>query len=368
MDKPLGVVLVGYGYWSPKLIRNIRNLSEFKLIAVCEKDLTRHAHIKEEQPDTEVLQHYRDAFARDDVDAVVIATIPSSHYRIAKAALLAGKHVLVEKPLTLSADEGEELLEEAQRQRVTLMVDHTFLYSPAIEKMVSIVKSGELGALHSIESTRVNLGLFQRDTNVIWDLAPHDFSILLSLVPQLPTHVSAIGSKTVVHPAQKSAQESIAHITLYYESGLTAHIHVSWISPTKVRQLTVIGSDSALMYDQLAADQLMLRKQGVYPSENGGESGPLFTYKMEEAMPVTYEKEGEDLLRMLSDFAGSIIDRREPVSSAALGLSVVRLLQAAELSLRNDGKRTAISWGKTSPVQRMLMQLKGKYSRLSSIF
>jgi predicted dehydrogenase len=368
MNNPLGVVLVGYGYWSPKLIRNIRALPEYRLVAICEKDLTRHDHIKNEQGDTLILQHYREAFARADVDAVVIATIPSSHYRIAKAALEAGKHVLVEKPLTLSSEEGEELVGEAKKQGVQLMVDHTFLYSPAIEKMASIIKRGELGALHSIESTRVNLGLFQRDTNVIWDLAPHDFSILLALVPQLPTHVSAIGSKTVVHPAQKKAQESIAHITLYYESGLTAHIHVSWISPSKIRQLTVIGSDSALMYDQLAADQLMLQKQGVYPSESTGESGPLFTYKMEEAKPVAYEKEGEDLLRMLRDFAGSIKEHRDPVSSAALGLSVVRLLQAAEISLRNDGKRTAIIWSKTHPIRRLFMRLKRKYSRLSSTF
>lgn len=352
--KTIGVCVVGYGYWSPKLIRNVQALPQFKLIAICEKDLKRHARIREEQPGIEILQHYRDAFARPDVEAVIIATVPSSHFRIAKMALESGKHVLVEKPLTLSVEEGQALIKLAKQRERTLMVDHTFLYAPAIQELGNLIHSGTLGTVYSIESVRVNLGLFQRDTNVIWDLAPHDFSILLSIFPERPTHVSAIGSKTVVHPKQEKAQESVAHIMLHYASGVVAHIHVSWISPTKVRQLTVIGSNGVAVYDQLAPNQLVMYDQGVYPNEDEGESGPLFTYKNGEARPIPYDHSGEDLARMVSDFGKAVQTREPPRSDVALGLDVVRLLSAAEHSLTHQGKKVAIHYTDRFPLFNFL--------------
>jgi len=346
-NNPIGVCVVGYGYWSPKLIRNIQENPKLTLIAICEKDLSRHDRIRGEQPNIEILQHYRDAFSRDDIHAVVIATIPSSHYRIAKMALEQGKHVLVEKPLTLSVDEGAELLRLSEKKGLVLMVDHTFLYNPAIQILTNLVRKGELGKINSIESVRVNLGLFQRDTNVVWDLAPHDFSILLSLISERPTHVSVIGSKTVIHPKQVQAQESVAHIMLHYSSGLIAHVHVSWISPTKVRQLTVIGSDKVAVFDQLAENQLMVYDQGVYPNEEEGESGPLFIYKTGDPYSIEYDRSGEDLARMILDFANSISTKGAPTSSSRLGLEVVALLQASDRSMQKGGTKTPVKYRNT---------------------
>lgn len=342
--KPIGVCIIGYGYWGPNLVRNIRQLSQFKLIAICEKNMEQHIRIREEQSDIEILQHYRDVFTRSDIEATVIATVPSSHFRIAKMALENGKHVLVEKPLTLSVREGQALIKLARERGRTLMVDHTFLYTPAIQTLEQLVRSGTLGTIYSIESVRVNLGLFQRDTNVIWDLAPHDFSILLSLLPERPTHVSAVGSKTIVHPKQERAQESVAHVMLYYASGIVAHIHVSWISPTKVRQLTVIGSNGVAVYDQLAPNQLVVYDRGVYPNQNEGESGPLFIYKTGEARAIPYDHSGEDLARMITDFGKAVQTGNAPRSNATLGLDIVRLLSAAEYSLARQGQKIAIQY------------------------
>ena len=342
---PIGAAVVGHGYWGPNLARNLEERGEFSLEFLCDRDQTQREKFSHRFPQVRTTPDLSVVLEDPSVDAVVIATPPQTHFPLAKMALEAGKHVLVEKPLTLSIREGAELLSLTEKQHRTLMVDHTFLYSPAIQKLGELVRGGSLGELYSVESVRVNLGLFQRDTNVIWDLAPHDFSILLSLTDERPTHISAVGSKTVVHPKQQRAQESVAHIMLHYASGFVAHIHVSWISPVKVRQMTIIGSKQVAIFDQLAANQLVTYEQGVYPNEQEGESGPLFTYKAGEPQPVAYDKSGEDLARMIDDFAGAISSGATPVSNAALALDVVRLLVAADASVRDGGKQTRIRYG-----------------------
>ncbi len=341
-----GVAVIGYGYWSPKLIRNIRANPGFRLAAICEKDEARHDRIREENAVVDVLREYQDAFARSDIHAVVVATIPSSHFRIAKQALESGKHVLVEKPMTLHPREAEILVKIARERSLTLMVDHTYLYAAAIGALRERIRTGELGTIYSLESTRVNLGLFQRDTNVLWDLAPHDVSILLSLFDERPTHVSVVGSKTVVHPKQERAQESVAHVMLFY-AHFVAHIDVSWISPIKVRQITVIGSDRTALYDQLAKDPLIIFDQGVYPKHDGGESGPLFEYKTGAANAAELPQRGEDIGTMLEDFFSAMRGGHAPVSSAQLGLDVVRILHAADRSLISGGRKTSISYGES---------------------
>lgn len=353
MDKALGVAVVGYGYWSPKLIRNLTFVPGMELRAICEKDESRHRAIQETHPEVKVFRHYRDAFTDDSIDSVIIATVPSSHYRIAKLALENGKHVLVEKPLTLSVEEGEILVALAKENGLTLMVDHTYLYTPAVEKLGEIMASGSLGKIYSLESVRANLGLFQRDANVVWDLAPHDFSILLSLVPERPRYITAIGTKTVIHPKQQRSQESDAHIMLSYASGMSVHIYVSWTSPIKTRQITVIGSERMAMYDQLANDQLVVFDQGVYANEDEGESGPLFSYKIGDTTPVEYERGGEDLARMLSDFAQAARTGKAPRAHAKLALETVRLLCAAQESIRRGGKRLRINYGASNPLKRL---------------
>jgi len=355
----LGVAVVGYGYWSPKLIRNITRIEGYALVSICEKDESRHELIKAEHPGIAVLKHYEDALRDPAVAAVVIATVPSSHYRIAKAALEAGKHVLVEKPLTLTVEEGSILLEQAERSGRTLMVDHTYLYTPAIHELQRLVRDGELGTLYSIECVRTNLGLFQKDTNVIWDLAPHDFSIILSLSAERPSHVSAVGSKTVVHPKQKGGgQESNAHVTLRYPSGLEAHVHVSWVSPVKTRQMTLVGSERMARYDQMAEEQVTVYDQGVYPADSTSESGPLFSYKLGDSTHPVLQANGEDLERMLGDFLRSVRTGTEPVSSGRLALDVVRLLAAADQSLKRDGRPVRIRYGSGNPISRLNAKLR----------
>ncbi|MDB5238026.1 MAG: oxidoreductase [Candidatus Kaiserbacteria bacterium] len=360
MSDPLGVAVIGYGYWSPKLIRNIIADPGFKLVAICEKDSSRHERIRGENPGAEVVQEYKELFARADIQAVIIATIPSSHFRIAKQALENGRHVLVEKPLTLDPIEAELLVRIAKEHKLTLMIDHTYLYAPAIRALREQVRSGTLGTIYSLESTRVNLGLFQRDTNVVWDLAPHDVSILLSLFDERPAYVSVVGSKTVVHPKQERAQASVAHIMLFY-STFVAHIDVSWISPVKIRQITVIGSERTALYDQLAPDQLTIMDQGVYPKQDGGESGPLFEYKTGESRTVELSQGGEDLASMLADFQSSVRTGAVPVSSATLGLDVVRILSAADRSLRSQGKKISIDFRSAN---RFMHAIRERYIRM----
>lgn len=355
-NTPIGVAVVGYGYWSPKLIRNIASNPAFSLRAICEKDVARHASIREAHPDIAVCRHYRDAFGRPDVGAVVIATIPSSHYRIAKLALESGKHVLVEKPLTLTVEEGEVLVELARARRAALMVDHTFLYAPAVQRLAALVREGTLGSLYSIESTRANLGLFQRDTNVLWDLAPHDLSILLALTDERPSHVRALGSVTVVHPRQDRAQESDCHLILSYPSGTQAHVFVSWTSPVKVRRLVVVGSERMALYDLLDPEPLKVFDQGVYPVESDGESGPLFQYKTGPTTSVELPAGGEDLARMIEDFAHAIRTGAEPRSNARLGLEVVRILAAAQRSLERDGAKISLDSVAASRFRKWLVR------------
>jgi predicted dehydrogenase len=344
------IAIIGYGYWSPKLIRNIRNDPELELALICEKNLARHDAIRLAEPGIEVVQEYRHVFSRDDVDAVVIATVPSTHFRIAKQAIEAGKHVLIEKPMTLDVRDGELLVSLARSRSLVLMVDHTYLYSPAIRALRELIHSGELGTPKAIESTRINLGLFQRDTNVIWDLAPHDISVLLSLFLERPYAVSAVGAKTLIHPKQPKGEESVAYLTLRWKTFL-AHIHVSWISPVKVRQLTVIGSERMARYDQLASDQLVVFDQGVYPNQEEGESGPLFMYKTGETRPVHVAQGGEDLAAMIADFRSAIRNGTTPISDACLGLDVVRVLAAADRSLRRGVRHERISYKPAHPLR-----------------
>jgi predicted dehydrogenase len=199
----------------------------------------------------------------------------------------------------------------------------------------------------------MNLGLFQRDTNVVWDLAPHDFSILLYLVKERPHTVRAIGTKTVVHRSQKQAQESTAHIVLSYKSGLAVHIHVSWTSPVKTRQITVVGSERMALYNQMAPHQLLLLDQGVYPNQTEGDTGPLFNYKIGETTEVPYDTSGEDLLRMLKDFGNAVITGTEPRSHARLALQTVALLAATERSIKNGGTPVTIEYEKKNLVESL---------------
>src|SRR5713226_4997188 len=234
--------VLGWGYWGPKIARNLATLPHASVSFIADTDAHRLASIELQQSGVQISTQAHDMF-RSDVDAVVIATPVRTHYALAKDALLHGKHVLVEKPLTASVVEAEELAQLAEQQGRVLMVGHTFVYNPAVNELRKLVQSGDLGKIYCIEAERLNLGLFRSDINVIWDLAPHDISILLYLLGQSPEHI-----KVQAHAHLQSRIHDIAHLDFGYSDGMTAHIHVSWLHPCKVRRVTVIGDKSMAVY------------------------------------------------------------------------------------------------------------------------
>lgn len=338
----VGVLMVGYGYWSPNLIRNIRKIPGFRFVGVCEKDESRHQKIRDEHPDAAVYLHYRDAFASPDVHAVVVSTAASSHYRIAKMALQNGKHVLVEKPLALSTVDALELLALARERKLVLMVDHTFLYSMPIRRLREEVNAGTLGIPLLFESLRLNLGLFQRDISVVWDLAPHDVSLYLFLLSRPVTHVSAHGAVTLIHPAHEEPYHSNASIHLYENDELLGTIMVSWMSPVKMRRLTIVGTERMAVYDQLDQEaKLKIHEKSVKVASSEGGNTQMFDYQNGPATPVPVE-EKEDLETMLLDFYNAVTTGKPPVSTGALGAQVVSVLEAAHKSLKAGGRKIPV--------------------------
>lgn len=335
----IGVLIVGYGYWSPKLIRNIQKFSEFNIVAICEKDEARHELIKKQNPGIKIYKHYMEAFRDSSVNAAVIGTIVSSHFRIAEAALKHGKHVLIEKPMTMSVKNSKKLIKTADKNNLVVMIDHTYLYSSAIQKLKEIIDSGELGDIFMINSSRLNLGLFQRDINVAWDLAPHDFSILKFLSTKKPTHVSASGCKTIIHPLQGDGFESSAYINVYSARDLIGHFHVSWLYPIKVREFAVVGSKKMAVYNQLDPEG----KIKIYNKRVNIDSEEKISFKhVDEPFEIVNIGESEDLEFMIKDFLDSLRGKKKPISDASLGLEVVRLLSATQKSLDKGGKKIRI--------------------------
>lgn len=333
------VAFVGFGYWSPILLRNFQKFREFEIVAVCDKDESRHPAILKALPNAKVYLHYKEAFQDPNIDAVVIVTNPSSHFRIANEALQQGKHVLVEKPLAMSVHESEKLVKLAAHKKKVLMIDHTYIYSPAIQELKNVIRAGELGKLYSYDSTRINLGLFQRDNSVVWDLAAHDFSILLYLVNETPTHVYALGLNPIRHPRHKESFESIAYINVFFKSGLMAHFHISWLAPIKTRRLMVVGSKQMAVYDQYDPEgKLKIYDQGVVPKDTEEKFAAMFEYRVGN-LSIPALPSGEDLEFVAKDFLRSIQGDTKPIVDGYFGLQVVRLLEAAEKSMRQGGKK-----------------------------
>ncbi len=342
-NKKIGVAVIGYGYWSPNLIRNIKKIPEFDLRVVCEKDESRHEKIKQDLKEVEVLRHYRDVFAREDIHAVVVGTIISSHHRIAKGALIAGKHVLVEKPMTTNISDAEELVVLGKNMKKVVMVDHTFLYAPAVVRLKEIIQSGELGEICSITSTRVNMGLFQRDTNVLWDLGPHDFSILAYLLDREPKHVSAVGTIPAEYGFGIRSQEGIAYVTAHFGDDLNAHSHLSWLAPKKERLVVVVGKEKMAVYDLMDKEgQLRIYDQKLVVKSDEKGFGPMFEYSMGESSIIPLETGKEDLEYMIADFRDAILEQKNPRSSGEFGLRIVKMLVAAQGSIEREGEKISL--------------------------
>ncbi len=327
------VGVVGCGYWGPNLVRNLRQAPDCQLKVLCDASESRLAHMRRLYPEVAGTRQYDDLLQDAELDAVVIATPVRFHFAMAKAALAAGKHVFIEKPLARTVAEAQELVSLARSQGLILMVGHTFLFSPAVRRMKEIIDAGDIGQVQYIAARRLNLGLFQKDINVAWDLAPHDISILLYLLEESPLNVSCQGSSHV-----SRGIEDVTMMYLNFRKNRCAFIHNSWLDPKKVRQMTVVGSQRMIVYD----DTEPLEKLKIYdarvevPPHYDTFAEFTYSYHYGDAY-VPYIKQDEPLKLECANFIESIREGREPVTHGGLGLEVVRILEAANESLRRQG-------------------------------
>src|SRR2546422_2272505 len=323
--KELRFGVIGWGYWGPKIARNLDSLSHAAVTMVADTDAYRLTNLAVNQSRIELTTQADEVF-RSDVDGIVIATPVSTHFQLAREALLHGKHVLVEKPLTANVTEAEELVALAQKQQRILMVGHTFEYNPAVNELRKLVQSGELGKIYCIEAERVNLGLFRNDINVIWDLAPHDISILLYLLAQRPERI-----KVQAHAHVQSNIEDVAHLDLEFADGMNAHIHVSWLHPCKIRRVTVIGDARMVVYDDTNPAEMIK----VYNKGADVNADPVVSYRYGE-ITIPHIDWIEPLHLECEDFANSIRTGTKPRASGEVGLSVVKVLAAAQEALEKQ--------------------------------
>jgi predicted dehydrogenase len=331
-DDKVRVAVVGYGYWGPNIVRNLLERPELELWGLCELSPERTSKFRERCPGARTWESYQDVLDARDVEAVSIATPPSSHYPLVKQALEAGKHVLVEKPLATTAHEAEELVALAESNRRVLMPGHTFLYSPAVNKVRELIASGELGEIYFITSSRMNLGIYQPD-GVVCDLAPHDLSILLYWLDQPISTVAASGCTVF----QNGVPET-AFLTLCFAGGPTASVQISWLAPRKVRQMIVVGSKRMVQYDDTASDEAVrIYDRGFDFAEPATFGEYQLTYRSGD-MVVPRLEAAEPLGLELQDFARSIREDCKPRSHAGLGLEIVRVLEAAHASLISSGR------------------------------
>ncbi len=333
LDHAIETLVVGYGYWGPNIVRNVIERPELRLAGLCERDEKRTEDFRQRTPGFDVWPDLDEALAEERIEAVAIATPPHTHYDLVRRALEAGKHVLVEKPLARTGDEAAELIALAERLDRVLMPGHTFLYSPSVNKVRSLVDDGVLGDVYFITSSRMNLGKYQQD-GVILDLAPHDLSILLHWLGKPLVEASANGRSIF----QDDVHET-AFLTLRFEGGTQANVQVSWLAPRKIRQMVVVGSERMVQYEDTAADDsVRIYDRGLdfsQPPANFGEyrltyrTGDMVAPQIEAAEPLGLE---------LKDFASAILEGTTPVSSARLGLEVVLGLEALESSLHARGR------------------------------
>lgn len=327
------VALVGYGYWGVNLLRNLTSIKQSKVEIVCDSREERLKAINETYPGINTTTSFEDVINNDQVEAVVIATPTFSHYELARKALQAGKHVLVEKPLTATTEQAEELIELATTKGLQLMVDHTFLYSGAVEYMKELVESGEIGTLKYFDSTRINLGLLQPDVNVLWDLAPHDISILSFLQKEQPTSVNATG---VSHTG--NGIENIAYMTLNYNSGFIAHFNCSWTSPVKLRTTLIGGDKKMIVYDDINPTEKVKIYDTGYECKTLEDRTKIYVDYRVGDINIPKVSTHEPLRKMLEDFLSCIQTGSTPVSSWEVGLRTVKILQAAQQSIKQNGK------------------------------
>lgn len=330
------VGLIGYGYWGPRIARNFHGLNGCELAVICDRSSDSLRRARQAHPDVSVTSDANDVLTSPCIDAVAVITPVWTHFELAKAALQNGKHVFVEKPFTSTVSQAEELIELAAQKNLHIMVDHTFLFTGAVKKIRELIDADALGRLYYYDSTRVNLGLFQHDVNVLWDLAPHDLSIMDHLISAKPDVVIATGQKHL------NGHEDVAYLTIYFEDSVIAHINVNWLSPVKVRTTLLGGEKKMLVWNDLEADEKVkiydkgvdiTSGQGVYELLVSYRSGDMWAPKIDQS---------EALGNEARYFIDCIDKHKTPFNDGASGLRVVRLLEAAEESLRERGKAVKV--------------------------
>jgi predicted dehydrogenase len=346
-SEPIGIAVIGAGYWGPNLVRNFQGSTQFRLRWLCDLDVERARRVLGGYSTVQVTADLEEVLADPQVQAVAIATPAGTHLKVALAALRAGKHVLVEKPLAATYEEGRQLVEEAEERGLTLMCDHTYCYTPAVLRIRELLHSGELGELNFLDSVRINLGLVQRDIDVLWDLAPHDLSILDFVLPKgiTPVAVAAHGADGI-----GAGRACVAYLTLQLSNGGIAHIHVNWLSPVKIRTTIIGGSKRTLVWDDLNPSQrLALYDRGVdvaSPDELGDEQRRdiLISYRSGDMVaPALPEREA--LRTMVDEYARAITTGTPALTDGRSGLRVLELLQTASRSLAEGGTMIKLNEG-----------------------
>jgi len=337
LREPLRVGVVGLGYWGPNIVRALHDVEDAEVAWICDLDPDALDVMGRRYPAVARTRDLEHVLADDSVDAIAIATPVTTHFPLATAALRAGKHVFVEKPLAASSDEAAALIELAEEKNLVAMPGHTFLYSPAVNMVAEMIRSGELGDIYFISTSRVNLGLHQKDVSVAWDLGPHDFSILRHWLGETPSHISALARSCVM-----SDTPDVAFINLEFASGPVAHVEIAWLAPTKLRRTTICGSRKMVVYDDTSNEPVRVFDSGVaIPNpETFGEykltyrTGDILSPRVAAAEPLQLE---------LRDFCEAIRLGETPRSSAALGLEVVRMIEAVDESLALGGSRVELA-------------------------
>ncbi len=330
----LRIGVIGYGYWGPNLVRNFSEARDCRVVAVADTRPERRALVQSRYPAVDTTDDYRELLNDPNIDAIAIATPVSSHFPIALEALRAGKHVWVEKPLTTRSDEAARLIDEAARRRLVLHVDHTFVYSGAVRKIHDLVSSGSIGRVYYYDSVRVNLGLFQRDVNVMWDLAVHDLSIMDYVLPVQPRAVSVTGVGHIT-----GEPEDIAYLTLFFDDSTIAHVHVNWLAPVKVRRTLIGGSSKMIVYDDLEpSEKIKIYDKGLRLGEQGDARHQMLVGYRTGDMWAPQVEISEALLDEANHFADCINTGQHTKTDGESGLRVVRILEAATQSMGARGR------------------------------
>ena len=334
----LKIGVIGYGYWGPNIVRNFVEAPEAEVLMVCDRDPDRLDQAQRRYPAILTTTDPGELFAHDALDAVAVVTPVATHFDLALRALESGKHVLVEKPMTATVEQGERLKMEAEERGLTLMVDHTFVYTGAVRKIQELVRAGELGEVYYYDSTRINLGLFQHDVNVLWDLAVHDLTIMDYVLAAKPIAVSATGISHV-----EGEPENVAYLTLFFEDNMIAHINVNWLAPVKVRSLLIGGSKKMIVYDDLEpSEKLKVYDKGITVSDApesvyelmiGYRAGDMWAPMLERSEALRVEAQ---------HFLECVRENKTPITDGEAGLRVVRILEAANQSMQQAGKKVIL--------------------------